>query len=426
MQLVTIQGRNHSRASSVDGGGTYSDPSQSESHYPGENLGWSVLRNLGEIHIELTSTCNLSCSYCYAEAERPGREFPLFSLELFERVIRILVTHSKKSHLEIIFHGGEPLLQSAAWYDAACRLATETLGAAGKTCAFGMQSNLTLLRDEHIDVFKRHKVRIGTSIDGPQEVHDAVRGRFHATVKNLHRLVEADVFSGAISVIHHHNWERIPEIYATFRDLGIRSFHLNIASAVGLGEGAVPLSEDQIYRVLCDDFDTMRAYDGEVVDTRLLAKLKRHVDNPTTQGFLSKLSCDSPFCHAGINMVVIKHTGEVFPCGCAGSSGNIKNFLLGNVSDEALSIDFYKSQLVQFHAKSDKYETECRSCPARFVCEHGCPAFDINDPVTPEHHCGATKRFQKYLDSHPREVVERVASFVPHSLVDRKPMRLEA
>jgi len=169
-----------------------------------------------------------------------------------------------------------------------------------------------------------------------------------------------------------------------------------------------------------------RTYDGEVVDTRLLAKLKRHVENPTTQGFLSKLSCDSPFCHAGINMVVIKHTGEVFPCGCAGSSGNIKNFLLGNIRDEALSTDFYKTQLVQFHAKSDKYETECRTCPARFVCEHGCPAFDINDPITPEHHCGATKRFQKYLDSYPREVVQRVASFVPYSLMSAEQGGLEA
>lgn len=375
--------------------------------------GWSALRNLSEVHLELTSVCNLSCSYCYAEAEQPGKSIPLFSLPLVERTMELVARHSKKPHIEVIFHGGEPLLQRAEWYDDACTRARAILRDAGKTCEFGMQSNLTLLRDEHVDVFARHGVKVGTSLDGPEAVHDAVRARYRLTVRNTRRLMEAGVFSGAIAVIHHHNWDIVPEIYRTFKSIGIRAFHLNVASSVGLGDGAEPLSEDQIYRVLRDDFDMLRDEGGEVVETRMLAKIRRHLDAPGRDTFLSELKCDNPFCHAGINMVVVKHTGEIYPCGCAGSSGNIARFRLGSVGDVGLDVDLYRAQLRGFHAKTDKYERECRTCPARFVCEHGCPAFDINDPVTPEKHCGATKRFERYLATQPRAVLERVASFTP-------------
>ena len=158
-----------------------------------------------------------------------------------------------------------------------------------------------------------------------------------------------------------------------------------------------------------------------MVETRLLAKLKRHVSHPGTSQFLAELRCDNPFCHAGINMIVVKHTGECYPCGCAGTSGNVRKFLLGNVWNEQCDKGFYVAQLRRFHGKSEKYELECRSCPARFVCEHGCPAFDFNDPVTPEHQCAATKRFQRYLDGYPRTILEQVAAFVPKPYVLRQP-----
>jgi uncharacterized protein len=411
MELVSIQGLNKTVAiaarNAVQDGAANS---------LSEVTDWQVLRNLSEIHIELTSTCNLSCSYCYAEVERPGRAFPIFSQSLFQRTVDIIASYSRKQNIEIIFHGGEPLLQSAVWYDEACSYAITTLAAAGKTCDFGMQSNLTLLRDEHIEVFIRHGVKVGTSIDGPEAVHNTVRGKFALTARNLNRLIEAGVFSGAIAVMHHHNWELVPDLYTTFSRLRIPSFHLNIASAVGNGMGALPLSADQIFRVLCDDFESMRKYDGEVIDTRLLAKLRRHIKHPTTDEFLAQLKCDNPFCHAGINMVVVKYTGEVYPCGCAGSSGNIKNFLLGNFLEDECRKDFFKDQVRRFHAKPEKYEQECRTCPARFVCEHGCPAFDINDPVTPEHHCAATKRFEQYLAAQPYAVVEHVANLIPQNI----------
>ena len=375
--------------------------------------GWDVLRNVSELHLEITNACNLHCSYCYAEVERPNHELPRFPMAVFRRLMNVIATVSRKPRIEIISHGGEPLLQSADWYDEACAVATETASRANKTCEFGLQSNLTLLREEHVDVFVRHGVKVGTSLDGPEDIHNRIRGRFRQTAESVRRLRVAGVFSGAIAVVHHHNWDHVPDIFQTFHDLGIRAFHLNVASAVGHGMGLTPLTEDQIFRTLKDNFDSMSAWGGEMVETRLLAKLRRHLSPPRADEFLKQLRCDNPFCHAGVNMVIAKPNGELYPCGCAGTSGNVRHHLLGNVLDAGCDAEAYYAQLRRFHKKPEKYERECRTCPARFVCEHGCPAFDMNDPVTPERHCRATKRFREYLDALPRSTLERVAAYEP-------------
>lgn len=378
-----------------------------------DDSSWGLLGTVGEVHFEITVTCNLSCDYCYAEVAKPEQRGDLYPMEVYRRAIEILARHSRRPHLEIIFHGGEPLLENASWYEEACEFTQSTFDNHDKTCEFGLQSNLTLLQQEHVDVFVKYGVKVGTSLDGPKEIHDAIRGRFDKTVNNLARLREAGVFSGAIAVLHHHNWEQVPDIYDTFHSLGIGAFHLNVASAVGHGVGMIPLTEDQIFRVLCDNFTSLQQHEGAIVETRLLEKLRRHTAPPQTADFLTQLRCDNPFCHAGINMVIFRADGEIYPCGCAGTSGNLQNYLLGNITSPQLCKADYLDRLKEFHRKTDKYENECRSCPARFVCEHGCPAFDINDPVTPEHHCGATKRFEQYLRTIPSGELQRIASFTP-------------
>src|SRR5688500_6291606 len=66
-----------------------------------DDVGWSALRNIGEVHIEMTAVCNLACSYCYAEVLPPHRNFSLFPLDLYRRTIELTAAHSRKPHIEI-------------------------------------------------------------------------------------------------------------------------------------------------------------------------------------------------------------------------------------------------------------------------------------------------------------------------------------
>lgn len=107
--------------------------------------------------------------------------------------------------MEMVFHGGEPMLIDPKQVDRFARIISERLQ--GRV-SVGMQSNATLVTDEWIEVLKRHNVQVGVSIDGPPEYHDLVRidhagrGSYDQTVKGLLRLQEAGVLSGVLTVIN--------------------------------------------------------------------------------------------------------------------------------------------------------------------------------------------------------------------------------
>src|ERR1044072_8212618 len=183
----------------------------------------SVYRNINEVHIEITNMCNLSCTYCYAETLRPGKNQPqnLFTNELYRNTISRMLVESKSSFLDIVFHGGEPLLHTPEWFEEACTFATATAKDLGKSVHFSMQSNLTILRDAHVEVFQKHKIHIGVSLDGDMETHNSMRGKFGVTIANIKKLQEVQLFSGVIVVISHHNWNKMPSFFRQMKELGI-------------------------------------------------------------------------------------------------------------------------------------------------------------------------------------------------------------
>lgn len=374
----------------------------------------SVYKNINEVHIEITNMCNLSCTYCYAETLLPGKHQPknLFTNELYRDTITKMLSESRSEFLDIVFHGGEPLLHSPEWFEEACTFAKEKAAELGKKVFFSMQSNLTILKADHIEVFKKHKLNIGVSIDGDKETHNAMRGKFGITAANIKVLQEVGLFGGVIVVISHHNWNKMPAFFKQMQDLGIRTFHMNIASTVGRGNPMELLGADKTFIAFKDCVNGMLEYKGEIVDTRMIKKLGEFINPPASmEETFQKLRCDNLFCHAGVTMVAVQHDGNVFPCGCAGSSGNMKNFKLDNLKEKAETDPVeYFDLIKKFHTKKEKYYNECVSCPAKFVCEHGCPAFDHTDPETPENTCLATKQLYAYLQTLDRSSIEELVS----------------
>ncbi len=374
----------------------------------------SVYKNINEVHIEITNMCNLSCTYCYAETLMPGKHQPknLFTNELYRDTITKILSESRSEFLDIVFHGGEPLLHSPEWFEEACTFAKRKGKELGKKVFFSMQSNLTILKENHIEVFKKHKLNIGVSLDGDKETHNAMRGKFSITAANIKKLQKLGLFGGVIVVISHHNWNKMPSFFKQMEELGIRTFHMNIASTVGRGNPMELLGEDKTFTAFKDCVNGMLEYDGKIVDTRMIKKLSEFLNPPESiEETFKKLRCDNLFCHAGVTMVAVQHDGNVFPCGCAGSSGNMKNFKLDNLKEKAETNPIeYFDLLKKFHTKKDKYYNECVSCPAKFVCEHGCPAFDHTDPETPENTCLATKQLYAYLQTLDRSLIEELVS----------------
>lgn len=130
------------------------------------------------------------------------------------------------SHMQIIFHGGEPLFthDAAGYYDHAIMLLKESILGINEdvTLSFGMHTNASLITRPTLEMMKRNNVMTSCSIDGNEEAHNRNRktkkrelGTFKMVDRGIRRLSEScgeicaadcadhfdDQFSGLLAVI---------------------------------------------------------------------------------------------------------------------------------------------------------------------------------------------------------------------------------
>ena len=113
----------------------------------------------------LTAACNLKCRYCYQNRHSPGR----LSLDELETALSWGI-HSAAGKLEILFLGGEPLLEFPL-----IRQAVEYVEAhqpPDKQVVFRISTNGTLLTDEILKFLERHSFEIQLSFDGLAAAQD--------------------------------------------------------------------------------------------------------------------------------------------------------------------------------------------------------------------------------------------------------------
>ena len=129
--------------------------------------------------LKVHSRCNLDCDYCYVyhHADQNWKRQPRrMSEATLRRSAERIEEHAARhqlSSVQVVLHGGEPLLAGAAWLDAACTTLREVVTT--PTVHLSMQSNATLLDEDMLDVLLRHRVRVGLSLDGARGANDLHR-----------------------------------------------------------------------------------------------------------------------------------------------------------------------------------------------------------------------------------------------------------
>lgn len=181
-------------------------------------------RYISQAILKVSSRCNLNCSYCYVYnmADSTWKTRPaLMSNEVFDLALRRIYQQchaTGQDRFRIVFHGGEPCLIGPDTFDAWCGKAHDVLGEIVRLSMI-IQTNGTLLDSRWIDSLRKHSVSVGISMDGPKEIHDAVRvdhrerGSYERVERGLRLLQEAKVPFGVGCVIplgadpltvHHH------------------------------------------------------------------------------------------------------------------------------------------------------------------------------------------------------------------------------
>lgn len=170
---------------------------------------------LRQFILKMHARCNLACDYCYMyeAADQSWRDSPRqMSAEILRRTGERIAQHARRHRLDkvqVIFHGGEPLLAGAS--TLARSAATLRAAMPEKTAVtFSIQTNGTLLDETALAELARENIRIAVSLDGDQATHDRHRRRpdeassHAATVRALRLLCSGGhrpLFAGLLAVV---------------------------------------------------------------------------------------------------------------------------------------------------------------------------------------------------------------------------------
>ncbi|MGA9213201.1 radical SAM protein [Kaistella sp.] len=191
------------------------------------------MKKITSFVLKVASRCNLNCSYCYmynlgdnTYLSQPKfmsiETITIFAMKLNEYCIR-----NDVKYLQIVFHGGEPLLWSMDNYKKSVEIFTKTIK--NVTFDFALQTNGVTLDDKWCQLFKNLNIRVGISMDGPKKHHDKYRV-FH-NGKGSHDKVMTAIergkkygFNSILSVV---NLDISPEeFYDELKNLDVQNFNL--------------------------------------------------------------------------------------------------------------------------------------------------------------------------------------------------------
>ncbi len=173
--------------------------------------------------------CNIQCQYCYQNPLRDAGNVP-HSYDLDTMLAAV-----EQEGDRFALFGGEPLLIPLDDLETLWKWGHERYG------SNSVQTNGVLIRDEHIELFRKYNVRVGISVDGPEDLNDA---RWAGSLKRtreatagiqatIERLCEEGMPPGLIVTLHRGNaiGERLTRMNEWIRQLeqtGVCSIVLHI------------------------------------------------------------------------------------------------------------------------------------------------------------------------------------------------------
>jgi uncharacterized protein len=190
--------------------------------WPGDLLDVAALHGQGwrphpfrQFVLKIHSRCNLACDYCYVYSaadggwrDQPPRMSRRTATQAVRRIAEHAATHGRED-VEVVLHGGEPLLAGAEFIDWLAGELRDQIAPRSRL-RIVVQTNGVPLRPSLLDLLAARDIAVCVSLDGPAGAHDRHR-RFadgrgsHAHVRGaLDLLASAPyrrIFAGILAVV---------------------------------------------------------------------------------------------------------------------------------------------------------------------------------------------------------------------------------
>jgi len=353
------------------------------------------------IHVSKDTGCNLGCSYCYEEPDREINENDVSSQSLDTEAVIAQLEQWKEQYPTDVpgLHGGEPLLIDTDDLEVVFKWVYDNYESVRDgTQASHIQTNGTLIKERHIDLFKQYNVAVGISCDGPVELNrerlarpekDEAADGFTTTDSlsqitndNITRLASQGVSVGIIVVIHETNAgtdDRLETLLDWMDDLAQQGVtgHYNPALPYDEIQTENSLSGERLKEVYLRTYEWMKEEQyrewnpmSDARDNLLGNKLTNCVNN----------RCD--VFNAGAAKIV---TGEGETTGCGktwGSVGDGVPFLQGPSNESKYDDNEERYEMLQQvpgpYTDGESDLGGCKGCKYWNVCQGGCPSGAID------------------------------------------------
>ena len=333
-----------------------------------------------DLVFKISERCNLKCDYCYfffGGDETWKKHPPLVPRKVVQDLGGFAARAARDYKIEsinLIFHGGEPLLMSKPRFSEMC----ETLRSYedGFRFRFGLQTNAVLVDEEWIDIFERYSVGAGVSLDGPPAINDLhrldMKGRssYDGTVAGLRLLQKAAAKGklnppGLLSVIN--PFVDGATIYRHFvEDLGVT--HMNFLTPDYTWDSVIP--KEVILGVERFMLSALRAWltgRNPKIHVRLYSELLAAMVHPRAMDMMKAYTNDYR------NIIGVSSNGDLGPEDTLRTADPRFATLGLNVATHNLR-DLLESRAWQEQADAATVKPDkCQSCDWWTVCKGGRP-----------------------------------------------------
>jgi len=331
---------------------------------------------LREVHLDITSKCNLSCRHCY--------QYPL--VQKNSNIKNNLTTNELKKLIDqmaydlgvtrLVISGGEPFLRKDLFkileYSAKRHILPSTIFTNGSINIFDS------LRD-YIKKAK-HPLTIAVSLDGNSKFsHEIIRGRgsYKPTIKFIEKISDLSKKRKSVklfinTMVHKYNLEELPLLYKRLCKYKVFRWRLAMPRLQGkFIPNARDLSEAKlkvftVYKKLIKNYFFKNIWRNQTEN-----KLQLQIECIFKSEFFRKKTIQlfersTPCCAYKLNALAIKPNGDVVPC------PSFINKVIGNIRTAKLKT-IWTSNKMQFLKKLPvSLLNECQSCKLVKFCGGGC------------------------------------------------------
>jgi uncharacterized protein len=322
------------------------------------------------LYLLLSQSCNMGCIYCLngKKTYRKTERLKMTEGVAHRAVERYLEELAPQGKLEIVFFGGEPLLN---WPLAKSVIlhCENALKAKYPDNQFGyhITTNLTILPDDLIVWVKKYKITFLCDIDGPEHIHDLTRpflngnGSHAISTHNLECLINAGISVALRSTVTSFNVDNMVEISDHHNELGGSSTAYVPVNPITSDEDILPTAllpePDKFVKGLVDVFRKGQWSPEEMFPMntyiqRVLGHERMHI------------GCGAP---AG-NTPVVDVSGNVYACIYL---VGIEKYFVGNINDAIFPLQETFTNMLKVLDIDTIHE--CKTCVWRYFCGGGCP-----------------------------------------------------